>query len=104
MSDSEISTIDDVVETKPKSKKAEVAKTDDKRRTVTIHATEGDGGSSDVLVIPNGYAYNIKRGKPVQVPEDVIEALTNASVTRYRSKLDGSTEEFTTPRFTFTVS
>jgi hypothetical protein len=103
MSDSEISTIDDVVETKTKAKKVE--KVDgDKRRTLTIHATEGDTGSSDVFIAVNGYAYSIKRGKAVLVPQEVIDALANASVTRYRSKQDGTVEMFETPRYTFTVS
>jgi hypothetical protein len=100
MSDSEITTIDDVVETKPK-KKAEV-KTDG-RRTLTIHAGDGEGGTADVFIGVNGYAYNIKRGKPVQVPPEVIEALSNAKVTRYAAK-DGNTEAIEVPRYAFTVS
>ena len=102
MTDSEISTIDDKPEVKPARRKAEPAVAG--RRTLTIHATEGEEGSADVFIGVNGYAYNIKRGKPVQVPDEVIEALTNATITRYRSKQDGSVEMFEAPRYAFSVS
>ena len=101
MSDSEISTIDDKPEVK---RRAKVEEPKPGRRTLRIHATDGDGGQSDVFVGVNGYAYNIKRGQPVDVPQEVIDALSNASVTRYRSNQDGSTEMFETPRYAFTVS
>ena len=101
MSDSEISTIDDVVETKPKAKKAEAKP--EGRRTLTIHTGDGEGGTADVFVGVNGYAYNIKRGKPVQVPQEVIDALGNAKITRYAAK-DGVNEAIEVPRYAFTVS
>lgn len=69
-----------------------------KRKTITIHPGEGETGRDDVDVFVNGYGFKIKRGKPVEVPEEVIEVLKNAVITRYEN---GEAVEL--PRFAFTV-
>lgn len=106
MSDSEVSTIDDVpavAQPKPSKKAKQVEQTED-RKMLTIHATDGDGGSDNVFASVNGYAYYIKRGQPVSVPDEVIEVLKNATVTKYRQGKDGQTEAYEVPRHTFTVA
>lgn len=52
-----------------------------KRRTITIHPTEGEGGSDAVFLSINGYAYQIPRGEPQSVPEEVVEVIKNAKTT-----------------------
>lgn len=105
MNDSEVSTIDDApAAVQPKAVKASKAKQDDSRKMLTIHASDGDGGSDNVFVSVNGYAYYIKRGEPVAVPDEVIEVLKNATVTKYRQDKDGKTVAYEVPRHTFTMS
>lgn len=109
MSDSQISTIDDqpaVAAPKTKATKAQLreAGIGDKRRTITIHASDADGGDEAVFVGCNGVAYQIPRGVPVEVPEEVIDGLKNAVVTTYKSGADGKVKETHMPRYAFTVS
>jgi hypothetical protein len=68
------------------------------RKTITVHAGEGSAGREDVPVFVNGYGFNIKRGKPVEVPVEVIEVLKNAVTTQYENG-----EAIEVPRFAFTV-
>lgn len=104
MTDSEVSTIDDVQAVAPPKPAKAKAKQADDRKMLTIHATDGDGGDENVFVSVNGYAYYIKRGTPVPVPDEVIEVLKNATVTKYRQGQNGATEPHEVPRHTFTVS
>lgn len=109
--DSQISTIDDqpsaaTVKATKASKAAlsQDAETGEKRRTITIHASDADGGNEAVFVSVNGVAWQIPRGKPEKVPEEVIHALELATVTTYKSGNDGKVKEQSTPRFAFSVS
>jgi hypothetical protein len=108
MTDSQISTIDDQPEAAPKTKATKAQLKDagigDKRRTVTIHVSDADGGDGDVFIGVNGVAYQIKRGAPVQLPEEVIGALQDAVITTYRSGPDGKVKATHMPRFAFSVS
>lgn len=109
MSDSQISSIDDqpVVE-KPKTKATKSQLSDagisGNKRTVTIHASEADGGDKAVFLAVNGVAYQIPRGTPHDVPVEVVEALKNAVVTQYKSGADGVVKAVDVPRFAFSVS
>lgn len=116
MSDTTITSIDDApaaAEAKPATKaKAEkvektVAKTSPgaaeagltgERKTITIHAGEGTAGREDVPVFVNGFGFQIKRGKPVEVPIEVVEVLKNAVTTQYENG-----EAIEVPRFAFSV-
>lgn len=73
------------------------------RRTITIHPTEGDGGSDAVPVAVNGFMYQIPRGKPFSVPVEVIEVLKNAKTTKYAQAPGGGVVESTVQRFAFSL-
>lgn len=109
MSDTQVTTLDDEVSAeKPADTKAKASKKTTaaaveagivgKQRTITIHSGEGTAGREDVQIFVNGFGYNIKRGKPVDVPEEVLEVLRNAVTTQY----DGG-ETVEVPRFAFSV-
>lgn len=74
-----------------------------RRRKLTIHRSDADDGDRAVFVGINGYGYHIPRGKTVEVPDEVIEALNNAVVTRYSSGKDGKVVAMDAPRYAFTV-
>ena len=101
----QISTIDDapeVVTKAPKSRaKAEAAATG--RRTITIHATGDEEGQNAVSVGVNGVVYQIPRGLPCDVPDEVIGVLENAKTSVYKI-VNGESVEHLIPRFSYTVS
>jgi len=68
------------------------------RATITIHSGEGSAGREDVPVFVNGFGFQIKRGKPVEVPVEVVEVLRNAVTTQYENG-----EAIEVPRFAFSV-
>lgn len=68
------------------------------RVTITIHSGEGSAGREDVPVFVNGFGFQIKRGKPVEVPVEVVEVLRNAVTTQYENG-----EAIEVPRFAFSV-
>jgi len=68
------------------------------RVTITIHSGEGSAGREDVPVFVNGFGFQIKRGKPVEVPVEVVEVLKNAVTTQYENG-----EAIDVPRFAFSV-
>jgi hypothetical protein len=68
---------------------------------VTLHSTEGDGGSDAVFVSHNGYAYQIPRDKPSKVPAEVVQVLRDAKVTIYKNGSNGQVTEETRQRFAF---
>ena len=74
-----------------------------KKRTITIYAQEGDGGSDAVFVSLNGYAYQIPRDKPSSVPDEVVEILRNARTTLMVQKPGGAIEQREVPRYTFSI-
>lgn len=75
-----------------------------KKRTITIHTTDSPDGSEPVFVGLNGYGYYIKRGEPVEVPEEVVEILQNAKTDHLRATQGGGTEVRTSQRFAFNVA
>ena len=72
-----------------------------KRVNVMMHASQGDGGSDAVFVAVNGFAYQIPRGKPVSIPEEVLDVLKNAVQTNYNTGALGSSIAQEIPRFAF---
>jgi hypothetical protein len=114
--DSTVTTIDDqpdTVETPTASKaKAKAAvkganhdvELSGKTRTITIHTSDAEGGHDAVFLSINGYGYQIPRGTPVEVPEEVLHVLENAKVTTYSpSKNPGEFVERTTHRYAFSA-
>lgn len=107
MSETSVTTLDDASEVKPATKAAktkqqtaatkEAGMTGD-RVLITIHNGEGAAGREDVPVFVNGVAFVIKRGKPVEVPVEVVEVLKNAVMTTYENG-----EAIDTPRFAFST-
>ena len=109
MSDTTITSIDDApkAESKPAATKAERVKQtaaaneaglSGKRTTITIHQGEGAAGREDVDIFVNGFGFKIKRGKPVDVPVEVVEVLRNAVTTTYENG-----EAIEVPRFAYSV-
>ena len=74
----------------------------DSRRMVTIHTTGDDDGQNAVNIGVNGYVYNIPRGIPVPLPEEAIEALTNAKYKMWR-EVNKEMQAFEVPRFSYTI-
>lgn len=68
------------------------------RKTIVIHQGEGAAGREDVVVGVNGVMFSIKRGKPVEVPSEVVHVLENAVTTVYENG-----QAIDTPRFAFSV-
>ena len=112
----QISSIDDTPSTpaatakKPSARgSASVAVTDaaesnePKRRMLTIHASGDEAGQNAVEVGVNGVVYQIPRGVPCAVPDEVIGVLENAQISIYKT-IDGETKEHLVPRFAFTVT
>ena len=111
MSDTQVTTLDDdtsvaqATEKAPKTKAAKVttaaaaeAGLSGNRKTIEIHQGEGAAGREDVPVGVNGVMYLIKRGKPVEVPTEVVGVLETAVTTVYENG-----EAIDTPRFAFSV-
>lgn len=73
------------------------------RKTVTIHPTDTDGGGDAVNVGLNGFMFQIPRGLPVSVPEEVLEIIKNAKTTTYKAGSNGQAVERTVQRFAFTA-
>lgn len=119
MSDSKVTTLDDAaaladgaVATRTAAPKA-AAKTvrganhdtalSGNKRIVTIHPTNDEGGSEAVFLSLNGYAYQIPRGTPVEVPEEVVSILKNAKMELMAFGKDGEVLVRETQRFPFSV-
>ena len=115
MSDTQVTTLDDETTAAPAAEKAgkeKAAKATGKassavakeagltgsRKTIVIHQGEGAAGREDVVVGVNGVMFSIKRGKPVDVPVEVVHVLENAVTTVYENG-----EAIDTPRFAFSV-
>ena len=103
----QITSIDDAPEivtksTKPRAK-TEVAGQAPTRRTITIHASGDEEGQNAVPVGVNGVVYQIPRGVPCEVPDEVIGVLENAKTSIYKT-VNGESVEHLIPRFAYTVS
>lgn len=118
MSDSKVTTLDDaaasadaVVVSKPNAPKATKAvkganhdeALSGNKRVVTIHPTNDEGGSDAVFLSLNGYAYQIPRGVPVEVPDEVVQILKNAKMELMSFGKNGEVLVRETQRFPFSV-
>jgi hypothetical protein len=120
MSDSKVTTLDDaaaladdaVTTTRASAPKAAAkavkganhdAALTGKKRVVTIHPTNDEGGSDAVFLSLNGYAYQIPRGTPVEVPEEVVQILKNAKMEIMSFGKDGEVIVRETQRFPFSA-
>jgi hypothetical protein len=75
-----------------------------KKKTITIHTSESEGGHDAVPIGINGYMYQVPRGTPVEVPEELVHILENAKVTTFHpAKGPGEFVERTANRFAFSV-
>lgn len=72
-----------------------------KMEIVTISTSQEDGGSDAVFISINGYAYQIPRDKPCQVPTEVAQILRDAVVTTYKPGANGAVVERSMPRYAF---
>jgi hypothetical protein len=66
---------------------------------VTIHSSGDEAGGEAVLVIHNGYARQIPRDKPVELPFEVVQGLRDCVVTSYVAGPGGTYTERHTPRY-----
>ena len=76
-----------------------------KKKTITIHTSDAEGGHDAVPIGLNGYMYQVPRGMPVEVPEELVHILENAKTSTYHPAGNGSTEliERVSNRFAFSV-
>jgi hypothetical protein len=76
-----------------------------KKKTITIHTSEAEGGHEAVPIGLNGYMYQVPRGMPVEVPEELVSILENAKVTTFHPNPSKAGEfiERTNNRFAFSV-
>jgi hypothetical protein len=111
MSESDISTIDDVAVTKSvKKAKVEVLKgtnSDDsmsgKYEMLTVYSSNDEGGGNAVPVGINGYLYQIPRDKPFKVPTEVVAVLRDAFTTTFSRNKDGEMVSADRPRYAFSA-
>ena len=118
MTDSQVSSIDDApaATTQAQSPKSTGAKRQPKvdgydialsgkKKTITIHVSEAANGDEAVPIGLNGYMYQVPRGVPVEVPEELVSILENAKTSTYHPAGNGSTEliERVHNRFAFSV-
>ncbi|MBU3577577.1 hypothetical protein [Polynucleobacter sp. UK-Kesae-W10] len=112
--DTKISSIDDALNTPSASKPAAPKKAvkgqnhdvalSGKTRTITVHTSEAEGGHEAVFLSINGFGYQIPRGIPVEVPEEVLQVLENAKTTSYHpGDKAGEFVERTAHRFAFSA-
>lgn len=76
-----------------------------KKKTITIHTSDSEGGHDAVPIGLNGYMYQVPRGMPVEVPVELVHILENARTSTYHPAGQGSTEliERVSNRFAFSV-
>lgn len=75
------------------------------KKTITIHSSGEEGGQDAVPIGLNGYMYQVPRGVPVEVPEELVHILENAKTSSYHPAGPGTTElvERVHNRFAFSV-
>lgn len=78
-----------------------VAKT--KKVNIIIEKQDSIDGLQDVNIMVNGIATQIKRGYVVSVPEEIVEVLKNAVITKVIKDDNGNEAFVDMPRFTWRV-
>lgn len=74
-----------------------------RKALITIHASDGVGGTDDVKVGINGYMYQIRRGEPVEIPFEVLDVLRNAITENLSNGKGNEVIVKHIPRFAYTV-
>ena len=75
-----------------------------KKKTITIHVSELEGGRDAVSIGINGYTWQVPRGIPVEVPVELVHVLENAKTSTYTSTgKPGEYNEQVNYRFAFSV-
>lgn len=112
MSDSQVSSIDSAPAAAPATKSASTkvsgkqsghdAALSGKRKKIEIFASEQEHGDNAVEVGLNGIMYLIPRGEVVDLPEEVVEVLSNAVMTVTTPVASGGgVNERRVPRYNF---
>jgi len=96
----EVDTVE-VTNEKPAAKKRSANKPS--RVKVIFHNQDGDLGKGDIFVSVNGYAYQIKRNEPVDLPPEVIEVIDNAVIT-HTERVDGVDQTRDLQRFPYSLA
>jgi hypothetical protein len=74
-----------------------------KKKTITIHTSDSEGGHDAVPIGLNGYMYQVPRGVPVEVPEELVFILENAKTSTYHPGKDSQLIERVSNRFAFST-
>lgn len=73
------------------------------RKILTIHPEGGEGGNTAVFIGLNGVGFQVPRGKPWNVPVELVNNLDNAEQTIYERNDKGEMIPRVAPRFAYTV-
>lgn len=73
------------------------------RKILTIHPESGEGGNQAVFIGLNGVGFQVPRGKPWNVPVELVNNLDNAEQTIYERNDKGEMIPRVAPRFAYTV-
>jgi hypothetical protein len=74
-----------------------------RKARITIHPADGEGGHDAVFLGLNGYAYQVPRGEPQDVPVELLEVLEHAISEKVSQGKDMQTTLSRAPRFAYTV-
>lgn len=74
-----------------------------KKVRVTFFEQEIDGGSDAIFCSLNGYAYQIPRNVPVDIPVEVLAIFNNARTDLLETAHGGGSRKRTINRFSYTV-
>jgi hypothetical protein len=74
-----------------------------KRKILTIHAEGGEGGNNAVFIGLNGTGYLVPRGRPWNVPAELVGNLKCAEQTTYERNDKGELIPRSSPRFGYTA-
>jgi hypothetical protein len=80
--DNKVTLRGDVVEQPKVNESVVINKPKGKRVRIVIEESDDENSSSDVFVSVNGYGYQIRRGIPIEVPEEVVGVLNHAVTTK----------------------
>lgn len=73
------------------------------RVRVTFDEQDVEDGDKPIFCSLNGYAYQIPRNTPVDIPVELLEVFENAKTDVYGSAAGGQTSKRTIKRFSYTV-
>lgn len=75
-----------------------------KKVAVTFYEQEGDLGKAPVFAGLNGVGYNIPRGVPCDIPEELMEVFEHAKYKLVETSLGGGSKERDVNRFAYSVA